>query len=377
MKNSSVTSGPVRLLVSTRKGGFTLRSDAARRAWQLSGPIMLGNIVNHMVRDPRDKKTLLMAASAGHLGPTVYRSTDNGKSWKEATQPPRFHKLAEGGKAVDQVFSLHPGHPSQPGVWYAGTSPQGLFRSDDGGDTWDGVAGFNDNPKNAEWCGRPQDGPPGGHTLHSLLIDPRDPQHMYLGMSIGGVFESTDQGKSWAPLNKGQAADFLPNPDADYGHDPHCVQMHPLDPDILYQQNHCGIYRMHRPEARWDRVGNNMPKAVGDIGFPITLHPRDTKTAWVFPMDGTAVWPRVSPGGKPATYVTRNSGKTWKRQSKGLPERQGWFTVFRQAMSADAHDPLGLYFGTTGGEVWASCNEGESWTCIARHLPRIQAVVVG
>lgn len=217
-----------------------------------------------------------MAARTGHLGPTVFRSLDGGETWKEASRPPAFRKAAEGekGRVVDHVFWLTPGHSREPNAWYAGTSPQGLFRSEDGGDTWDPAAGFNDHPMRPKWCGdeAPQ-GTPDGSKLHSILIDPRDP-----------------------------------------------------------------------------------------------------KTAWVFPMDGTEVWPRVSPGGKPAAYVTRDSGQTWQRLDRGLPRSQGWLTVKRQAMSGDAHEPIGIYFGTTSGEVWASTNEGAEWTCIARHLPEIYAV---
>ena len=146
-------------------------------------------------------------------------------------------------------------------------------------------------------------------------------------------------------------------------------------PVRLYQQNHCGIYRMERSEGQWIRIGRNMPKRVGDIGFPIVLHPRDPDMVWVFPMDGTEVWPRTSPEGKPACYVTRNAGKTWKRLDKGFP-RRAWFTVKRQAMASDAHEPVGLYLGTTGGEIWVSRNSGSSWTCPARHLPEIYSVEV-
>jgi hypothetical protein len=149
--------------------------------------------------------------------------------------------------------------------------------------------------------------------------------------------------------------------------------MHPLMPDRLYQQNHCGIYRLDRPEERWTRIGDNMPPAIGDIGFPIELHPRDPDTAWVFPMDGTDVWPRTSVDGRPVAYVTRDAGVTWSPQSAGLPER-AWFTVKRQAMTTDPGDPVGVYFGTTCGELWGSADEGASWTCIARHLPEIYSV---
>jgi len=236
------------------------------------------------------------------------------------------------------------------------------------------VAGFNDHPMYSAWTGNEQDGTPDGPKLHSILIDPRDSSHLYVGLSSGGVFESTDGGAGWRPLNVGCAADFQPDPNIEYGHDPHCVRLHPLAPDLLYQANHCGIYHMERPRGRWDRIGENMPKAIGDIGFSMVLHPRDPRTAWVFPMDGTEVWPRTSPGGRPAAYVTRNAGRTWKRLDAGLPRAQAWFTVLRQAMTADAHEPVGIYFGTTSGEIWASRNEGAKWTCLANHLPLIYAV---
>lgn len=374
--NPEVASGPVALLIATRKGAFMLKSEKTRRAWTMSDPMFFGHIVHHLVLDPRDRKTLLLAARTGHLGPTIFRSANFGKTWKEAARPPAFPKVAEGqkGRVVDHNFWLTPGHASEPKVWYAGTSPQGLFRSDDGGANWEPVSGFNDHPMYGKWSGGEQDGTPDGPKLHSINIDPRDPRHLYVGMSSGGIFESTDRGAGWKPLNAGCAADFLPFPDPEYGHDPHCMRLHPLAPDILYQQNHCGIYRMVRAQGKWVRIGKKMPKKIGDIGFPIVLHPRDPDSAWVFPMDGTAVWPRTSPGGKPAAYATRNGGKTWQRLDNGLPPSQGWFTVLRQAMSCDAHDPVGLYFGTTGGEVWASRNEGEKWSCIARHLPHIYAV---
>jgi photosystem II stability/assembly factor-like uncharacterized protein len=364
------------LLVGTRKGAFVLQAASGRRTWKLAGPHFLGHVISHVVLDPRDRRTLLAAARTGHLGPTVFRSRDFGKSWQEAKRPPAFPK-AQAGKAkreVDHVFWLTPGSAREPNVWYAGTSPQGLFRSEDGGATWDGVAGFNDNPLREKWGGGPGDGTPDGPKMHSILVDPRDARHLYIGMSSGGVFETRDRGASWQPLNRGCRADFLPDPYPEYGHDPHCVRLHPLQPDLLYQQNHCGIYRMERAAGRWVRIGENMPKNIGDIGFPLVLHPRDTGTLWVFPMDGTSVWPRVSPGGKPAVYVSRNAGKSWQRLDRGLPREQAWWTVKRQAMCSDASNPVGFYFGTTSGEVWGSVDEGKRFACLARHLPEIYSL---
>lgn len=376
VRKKAKRSASVAVLVSTRKGAFILKSDAARRTWKLSGPILLGNIVHHTMLDPRDRRTLLIAARTGHLGPTIFRSTDLGRTYKEASRPPAFPKAAEGesGRVVDHTFWLTPGHPSEPRTWYAGTSPHGLFRSDDGGDTWEPVSGLNDNPEYRQWMGGPQDGTPNGPKLHSVIIDPRDAAHLYLGMSSGGVHESTDAGASWRPLVNGLEVVEQLDPSNVQFHDPHCVRMCPTNPDRLYQQNHCGIYRIDRPSEKWMRVGKTMPKTVGDVGFPLALHPRDPDALWVFPMDGSGVWPRTSPDGKPAAYASRNGGKTWKRLDAGLPRRDAWWTVKRQAMSADAHDPVGIYFGTSQGEVWASRNEGERWTCIARNLPEVYAI---
>ena len=369
-------SGAVALLVATRKGAFILKADPARRTWKLGGPILLGNVIHHLVLDPRDRRSLVMAARTGHLGPTVLRSSDLGKTWKEASRPPAFPKAPEGekGRVVDHVFWLTPGHASEPGVWYAGTSPQGLFRSANGGDTWEPVSGFNDHPQYRAWMGGVQDGTPNGPKLHSVVVDPRDPKHLYLAMSSGGVHESLDGGEHWAPLVKGLEVVEQLDPANLQFHDPHCVRICPAKPDRLYQQNHCGIYRIDRPSDEWTRIGRNMPRSVGDIGFPIEVHPRDPDTAWVFPMDGSGVWPRTSPGGKPAAYVTRDGGESWRRLDVGLPRSQAWLTVKRQAMALDAHAPVGVYFGTTGGEVWASRDEGGRWSRIASHLPEIYAV---
>lgn len=364
----------IRLLVGTRKGAFFLDADENRKSWKLTGPIFLGHIIYHLEADPRAKGKMVMAAKTGHLGPTIYHSKDNGKTFVESEKPPQFPKQDgdEKGRSVDHTFWLSPGHATEPGVWYAGTSPPGLFRSEDDGATWEPVSGFNEHPLYETLT---KDGAtPGGQLLHSVLIDPRDKNHMYLSISVGGTFESTDQGKNWSPMNKGVAADFLPDPSAEYGHDPHCMVMHPAKPDRLYQQNHCGIYRMDRPEKEWVRIGKNMPSEIGDIGFPIVIDPKNADRAWVFPMDGTTVWPRTSPDGKPAVYMTTDAGSSWKRLDKGLPGEHGYFTVKRQSMTSDSQEKLGLYFGTTGGDIWGSVDEGQSWTCLIRYLPEIYSL---
>lgn len=365
------------VLVATRKGAWLYHGDPARRHWRADGPHFLGHIVSHLVLDPRDGRTLLASARTGHLGPTIFRSTDLGRSWKEAARPPAFAKTTTGeGRAVDHTFWLAPAHASEPDVWYAGTSPQGLFRSEDGGITWEPYSIINVDPQFREWMGTAQDGTPDGPKLHSIIVDPRDPAHLYIAMSGGGVHESTDGGRSWKTLIKGLdvVEGFGFDASQPTFHDPHCIRMCPSNPDRLYQQNHCGIYRLDRPSDTWVRIGRSMPRRVGDIGFPMVVHPRDDDTAWVFPMDGTRVWPRTSPAGKPAVYATRNGGRTWQRLDAGLPRSQAWWTAKRQAMAADALDPVGLYFGTTSGELWMSRDEGRRFTCIARHLPEIYAV---
>jgi hypothetical protein len=367
------------LLVATRKGAWLLHGDRARRTWRVAGPHFLGHVVNHLVLDPRDGRTLLAAARTGHLGPTVFRSSDLGRSWKEAARPPAFPRAPEGekGRAVDHTFWLTPGHPAEPGTWYAGTSPHGLFRSADGGDIWEPVAGLNDDPTYRAWMGGPQDGTPDGPKLHSVTVDPRDPAHLYVGMSSGGVHESRDRGASWTPLVQGLEVVEGLDPSNIPFHDPHVVRLCPSDPDRLYQQNHCGIYRLDRPSDTWVRIGRSMPERVGDIGFPIVVHPRDRDTAWVFPMDGGSVWPRTNPGGRAAAFVTRNGGRTWRRLAGGLPQAQAFWTVKRQAMTGDQGEPVGLYLGTTGGQLWASRDEGERWTCLFRDLPEIYALETG
>ncbi|MHA2168667.1 MAG: WD40/YVTN/BNR-like repeat-containing protein [Candidatus Kariarchaeaceae archaeon] len=366
----------IKLLVGTKKGAFTISCDEHRKNWIVSDPLYLGNITYHMVQDPRGPDTILMGTTTGHLGPTIFRSTDKGNSWKEATTPPRFPKAEDGskGKVVKSVFWLTPGHASEPEVWYAGTSPQGLFRSSDGGDTWEGVAGFNDHSDLENWT--KDDATPGGPLLHSINVDPRDKNHLYLGMSLGGFFESTDRGKNWTPLNKGVIADYLPDPYPEYGQDTHNAQLHPLNPDRIYQQNHCGIYRMDRGSGEWVRIGDNMPKEIGDIGFPLVIHPRKLNTLWVFPMDGTDVWPRTSVNGEPAVYKSTDAGESWVRKDHGFPKKNAWFTVYRQSMNHDDLDPLGIYVGTTAGEIWASFDEGESWEKIVEHLPDVYSIEV-
>lgn len=381
-KRASAASTRLALLVATRKGAWIFHGDAKRKTWKADGPHFLGHNISHLQLDPRDGRTLLAAAKTGHLGPTIFRSTDFGRRWKEAQQPPAFAAPTGGlpARSVDHTFWLSPGHASEPDSWYAGTSPQGLFRSEDGGVRWTPLPAVNDDAQFRQWMGTVQDGTPDGPKLHSIIVDPRDASHLYFGMSGGGVHESRDAGRSWQTLIRGM--EVVGGFDASdvSCHDPHCLRLCPGQPDRLYQQNHCGIYRIDRTGEpatdAWQRIGRKMPKRVGDIGFPMVVHPRDPDTAWVFPMDGTDVWPRTSPDGRPAAYVTRNAGRTWQRLDQGLPDSQAWWTLKRQAMTVDAMKLPALYLGTTSGELWIGHDEGARWQNIARHLPEIYAVEV-
>ena len=355
------------LLVGTRKGLWTLSSDD-RTTWTVGEPALFGQIVQHAVVDPRDGRRALVAAA--HRPPRARRSCGRRTAAPPGPRRPKPPAFASGdrlGRALTTVFWLTPGHADEPGAWYAGgASPQGLFRTDDGGDTWEPVTGWNDHPMWETWCEWPEENTPDGSMLHSVHRRParsRPPLPRALGRRrvrehrrrrrLGA--RST---RAWRPTSSPTRPGVRPRP-------PHRAPP-PADPDRLYQQNHCGIYRLDRPEVRWTRIGDDMPREIGDIGFPIELHPRDPDTAWVFPMDGTDVWPRTSVDGRPAAYVTRDAGASWDaRRPTGLPDR-AWFTVKRQAMTTDDDDPVGVYFGTTSGEVWASGDEGASW---ALHRP--------
>ena len=364
------------LLIATDKGAFLYFSDADRRHWDVSGPHFMGSVIHHLVLDHRDDKTLLASVYSRVSGFNIFRSNDFGKTWIPAKKLPKFSK-SKPKRQVDHVFCLKPGHDSEKNVWYAGTSPQGLFRSEDGGGTWKSVDGFNQNPSWDKWTAKSPEGYPKVSKLHSILINSMDKNHMYIGMSYGGVFESIDQGKTWKPLNKGVEADYLKKSKSDYGHDPHSVVQHPYKPERLYQQNHCGIYRIDRPKKNWTRIGDNMPADIGDIGFPIAIHPEDPNTLWVFPIEGTESWSRVCPDGQPSLYCSKDGGDSWFRQDIGLPMRNAWLTVLRKSLSTDSLIEAGVYFGTTSGTLWMSDNEGNSWRQIAVHLPRVLAIETG
>lgn len=356
------------LLVSTSKGGFIYYSDEKRRFWEVNGPYLLGSIIHHMILDPRDSKTILMAAQTKSHGPMIFKSVDFGMNWVPVKSPPKFSS----SKKLAHIYRLTPGHESEPNIWYAGTSPQGLFKSIDFGDTWQEVSGFNNNPQIDEWCGNSVVSTLKYEKIHSIMVHPQNPASLIIGMSSGGVFESTDAGKSWASMNEGLLASDITN---SLGRDPHLVIQHPMDPNRIYQQNQCGIFRLDLNNRVWKHIGAGIDR--GDIGFSLCTHPQDPNTLWAFPMEGTDIWSRVCAGGQPAVYCSQDAGENWFRQDIGFPMWHAWFTVLNKALISDHFDSVGLYIGTTNGSIWHSDNEGNSWRQIITHLPKIYALEVG
>ena len=351
------------LLVSTSKGGFIYYSDEKRRFWEVNGPYLLGSIIHHMILDPRDSKTILMAAQTKSHGPMIFKSVDFGMNWVPVKSPPKFSS----SKKLAHIYRLTPGHESEPNIWYAGTSPQGLFRSHDDGKTWKSIDGFNKNKKIQDVIKNQSQALLKYQKLHSILINPDDKEHIIIGMAHGGVFESKDYGESWNCLNYNLSDSNNQNP--------YCLLNHPQDYNLLFQQNQSGIYTMDLGTSKWQHIGESLD--IGDKGFSLCLDPHDYKRMWTFPMEGTDIWSRICSNGQPAVYSTETKGKTWYRQDTGFPIWNAWFTVLSRCMIADDLPNTGLYLGTTSGSVWFSNNGGASWRQILAHLPKIYSLEIG
>ena len=351
----------IRLLVGTRKGAFMLSSDLTRKTWKLQGPFLKGAEVNDMMLDTRGQPTLYAAATSYWFGTTVQRSTDWGKTWTQSEGGVRFPDGSD--KKVERVWCVA-ASPHDTKTLYAGVDPGALFRSDDGGVNWTEIASLNNHPTRSKWN-------PGaaGLTVHSISYHPTDPKRMFVGISAAGVFATADGGASWEPRNAGVLADFMADKYPEVGQCVHHLELHPARPDVLYQQNHCGVYRSDNAGKTWKDISKGLPSR---FGFSIQIHPHDPKTIYVIPEEGAEF--RATPKGRFAVYVSRNRGGTWKALTKGLPQQNAFIHVHRQAMSVDALKPHGIYVGASQGIVYASRNEGRSWELIAEHLPQITSV---
>jgi photosystem II stability/assembly factor-like uncharacterized protein len=351
------------VLVGTRKGLFLLESDDSRRDWRLEGPVLTGWSVFHAVLDPRDQS--IHACTNNEIyGATTHRSHDRGRTWTRAEE---LGLPEDGDLKLERTWHIEPGSADDPGRLWVGAAPGALFRSDNGGETWETIESVLHHPTRESWMPGA-----GGMCCHSIQLDPDEGRRLYIGISAAGVFRSEDGGESWSPANQGTAADFLPDPNPPVGQCVHKLLVHPARSDRLWQQNHCGVYRSDDRGESWERLdGNGLPSG---FGFPLALHPRDPDTAFVVPEEGAEN--RVTCNGRLGVYRTRDGGGSWELCSSGLPS-PAWLAVMREGLAFDGLDPFGLYLGMQSGSVFVSPNEGESWLEAASDLPPILSVEVG
>jgi len=384
--NSGSDSNKVIVMVGTRKGGFVFTSDEKRRNWQVGDLQFKSWNVMHMRLDERDQR---MHAAISHdvYGPSTHYSDDYGLSWTQAKQVPVIPEPSESGRPlgtpeeanqaasdaesvlqtpekVRKVWHIAPGRKNEPNVLYAGIQPASLFKSNDRGETWQLVEGLYNHPHRPTWYPGA-----GGLCLHTILLDPLDLKRMYVGISTGGVYRSDDGGDTWAPFNRNVRADFLPDNFPEYGQCVHKVAMHPSDPQVLYQQNHCGVYRSDNAGEDWIDIGDG--KLPSRFGFPIGVHQHQPGTIFVVLEESDAY--RVSVDGHFAVWRSQDSGESWQRLTKGLPEN-AHLVVLREAMAVDSLEDAGVYVGTSTGQVFYSRDSGDSWELLADYLPPVLSV---
>jgi photosystem II stability/assembly factor-like uncharacterized protein len=359
----------VLLAIGTRKGLWLARSGDDRRSWRLSGPLLASTEVPSVAVDTRGGgPRLLVGARSQHWGPTVMCSEDLGTTWAES-EGGAIAFGPDDGASLERVWQLHPDSADRPGVVWAGCEPTSLWRSEDGGASFSLVRGLWDHPHRSQWW------PGGGGAMvHTVLPDPRDDDRVLVAMSTGGVYVSEDGGRSFEPRNRGILASFLPDPEPEFGQCVHKVAQGADDPSRLYAQNHGGVYRSDDGGGSWTSIAAGLP---GDFGFVVLAHPHDRDTCWVVPL--VADVNRVPPQGRLRVYRSRDGGRTWAESSSGLPDGC-WVTTLRDAACVDGLDPAGVYLGTRSGSVWASADEGETFSAVAEHLPDVlcvRAAVVG
>jgi photosystem II stability/assembly factor-like uncharacterized protein len=365
----------VRVLVGTRKGAFVLTSDARRERWDIGGPLFAGWEIYHLKGSPADPNRLYASQSSGWFGQLIQRSNDGGKTWEPVGNKlvydgvPGTHLWYDGTPRpweFKRVWHLEPSL-NDPDTIYAGVEDAALFRSIDGGQTWQELPGLRGHESGRFW----QPGA-GGMCLHTILLDPSHPGRIFIAISAAGVFRSDDSGKTWRPMNRGlKSPHELPDPNAEVGHCVHRIAMHRSRPGVLFMQKHWDVMRSDDAGESWQEVSGNLPT---DFGFPIDVHAHEPDTIYVVPIKSDSE--HYVPDAKLRVYRSRTGGNEWEALTKGLPQRDCYVNVLRDAMAVDSLDPCGVYFGTTGGQVYASADAGDSWAPIVRDLPSVVSVEV-
>ncbi len=362
----------VRLLVGTKKGAFILTADGKRRKWEISGPHFPGFELYHLKGSPADPDRLYASQTSGWFGQLVQRSNDGGKSWEAVDNQftydgtPGTHQWYDGTQHPWEFKRVWHFEPSltDPDTVYAGVEDAALFRTKDGGKSWHEMPGLR-SVKGHLW----QPGA-GGMGLHTIVQDPANPKRLYIAISAAGAFRSEDGGESWRPITKGLVSPYnLPDPDAEVGHCVHRIAMHPSRPDTLFMQKHWDVLRSDDAGDSWHEVSGNLPS---DFGFPIAVHAHEPETIYVVPIKSDSE--HYPPEGKLRVYRSRSGGNEWEALTKGLPQQDCYVNVLRGAMSVDRLEKCGIYFGTTGGQVYGSADGGDSWTAIVRDLPAVLSV---
>lgn len=356
--------GDVLVLVGTMKGAFILRADKMRGTWEMGGPYFPGSAVYAIAYDGRAGRNRLWAGPHSmHWGGLLRTSDDFGRSW---TNPEEANvKFPEGtGAALKQIWQIVPGRDAEPDTLYCGVEPAALFVSRDAGANWSLAEGLWNHPQRPRW-----EPGGGGLCLHTILLDPVDPDRIRIAVSTGGMYVTEDGGATWRPSNQGVRAQFLPDKYPEFGQCVHKVVQSQRRPERMFLQNHWGLYRSDDRGESWTDIANGVPS---DFGFPVAAHPSDPDCAWIVPLESDEF--RCTPEGKLRVYRTRDAGEHWEPMANGLPQQNAYETVLRDAMAADSLDPAGVYFGTRNGKLFGSADSGESWSTLADGLPPIVAV---
>jgi len=381
----------VRVLVGTKKGAFILTSDGARKNWEISQPHFMGWEIYHLKGSPADPNVMYASQTSGWFGQIIQRSDDGGKSWNTPGSKPEELKDPQGmprGESNKFVYNGNTGnhlwydgtpHPwefkrvwhlepslTDPNTCYAGVEDAALFRTTDGGKSWHELAGLRTHPSASQWMPGA-----GGMGLHTILLDRANPQRMFIAISAAGVFRTEDGGKTWKPANRGLTSNFMPDPTAEVGHCVHRIAVHPSRPDTLFMQKHWDVMRSDNGGESWQEVSGNLPS---DFGFPIEVHAHDPNTIYVIPIKSDSE--HYPPDAKLRVYRSRSGGNEWEPLTKGLPQKHCYVNVLRDASCVDGLEPCGIYFGTTGGQVYVSADSGDSWQAIVRDFPAVLSVEV-